>query len=260
MSTTALITGASGGLGRALAHALSKRGFSLILVARNQGQLEEIAEKLATPVQVVCCDLANASDRSHLVALIHKKQPELLINNAGFGLYGPALSHPTSEFKEMVEVNIQAVMELSLEGARALYAAQKRGTVLNISSAAAFFAYPSFSVYAATKAFVNSFSQSLDQEMKEHGIRILTSCPGQIDTGFRKRASSGFPQKKDHITLSPEKAVTLILKQIDQGKSLAIIDGRYWLAVLLSRLLPKRLLNAILAKSLRKRHSFKISK
>lgn len=254
-SQLALITGASSGLGKALSHALSKRGISLILTARDDEKLKKAALDLPTSTQLIQCDLSDSKARKELIEVIKIKQPDLIINNAGFGLYGPAYSHSFSSLEEMVEVNIQALMELSIEGIQSWLKTGTKGTLLNISSASAFFSYPNFSVYAATKAFVNSFSQGLDAETKRHGIRVLTVCPGQIDTHFRMRASGNFPQKKNSLTMSVESAAELVLRQLDKGKALSIIDWRYQIAVSMSRLLPKCLLQAILERSLKDRKS-----
>jgi uncharacterized protein len=253
----ALITGASSGLGKALCYALAKHGIPLILVARDQEKLKKVALDLPSSAHLHQADLTNAEDRKELIKLIRHRQPDLVINNAGFGLYGPTLSHPVSELKEMVEVNIHALMELSIESARALLKEGKRGIIFNISSAASFFSTPSFCLYAATKAFVNRFSEGLDDELRPQGIRILTVCPGQIDTDFRKRASGNYPQEKDKITMSPERAAELILKQIKKGKTLSIIDWRYRLLVPLARLLPERLAATMMKRRIDKRHRFK---
>lgn len=250
----ALITGASSGLGKALSQALSKRGTSLILVARDEEKLKQAALDLPSSTQLIPCDLSNPKERKKLIEVIRKQQPDLIINNAGFGLYGPAHSHPYSDLEEMIETNIQAVVELSTEAVRTWIEVGKVGTILNISSAAAFFPYPNFCVYAATKAFVNSFSQGLDQEIKKHGIRVLTVCPGQIDTHFRSRASGNFPQKKNSITMSSDAAAEWVLKGLEKGKRLFIIDWRYKISVAIGRLLPKRLLQAILERNLKGRY------
>ncbi len=250
----ALITGASSGLGRALSLALSKRGYDLILTARNEKELKITALNLPLSTEIVPCDLANPEDRSKLVRIIQEKRPDLIVNNAGFGLYGPAHSHPVSTLEEMVEVNVQALMELSITGAQTLLSSGKKGTILNISSAAAFSPFPGMCVYAATKAFVNSFSQGLDAEVKRDGIRVLTVCPGQIDTGFRKRASRDFPQKKNGNTMSPKKAAELILKQLDKAQPLSIVDWRYRVLVNLCKFLPRSFLLAFLEKSLKERY------
>ena len=251
----ALVTGASSGLGKALSLALAKQNVPLILVARREDLLHALASELPPSTIVHRCDLSNPNDRKALIQLIHEKAPDLVINNAGFGLYGLTLSQPLSELKEMVDVNIQALMEVTLEGARALQNSKRKGTILNISSAAAFFPFPTFSVYAATKAFVNCFSEGLDAELQPRGIRVLTVCPGQVDTNFRKRASKGFPQKKDKLTMTPEKAATLILEQIKKGRALSIIDWRYRILVALGKLLPKRvIMHSVLKRRLKDRY------
>ncbi len=261
MTQLALVTGASSGLGKALCFALAKQGIPLILVARNEAQLKKVASDLSVPTQIHPADLTDAKQRKALVQRIHEQRPDLVINNAGFGLYGPALAHPLSDLQAMIELNVQALMELSVEAARALVNANQKGVICNISSAAAFFATPSFCLYSATKAFVNNFSQGLDAELKDQGVRVLTVCPGQIDTGFRKRASGGFPsgrfpQEKKGMTMPPEKAAALILKQIAKGKALCIIDWRTRLLVGLARLLPKEVAQTLIKKEVTNRQRF----
>lgn len=253
MTKLALVTGASSGLGNALCHGLAQRNIPLIVVSKNSEKLKKAAAMLPPSTIVHPCDLADPEQRKELIRVIRQHQPDLIINNAGFGLYGPTLSHSLSELKDMAEVNMDALMEITIEGARALIDANQQGTICNISSAAAFFSFPSFTLYAATKAFVNRFSEGLDVELREQGIRVLTVCPGQIETDFRKRASRNFPQEKDSISMSPEKAAELILKQISRGKSLSIIDWRYKLFVMLGRLLPQRWLQASMKKQIDKR-------
>lgn len=250
----ALITGATSGLGLALAHELATQKIELILCGRNREKLDALADKLKTPVITLAGDLAHSSDRRLLIDLIKQHTPDLIINNAGLGLYGNAFAHPTSEQLEIFEVNANAVFELTVEGARALYAKKRTGTILNISSAAAFFSYPTFTAYAASKACVNSFSQALDTEFTPLGIRVLTACPGQIDTPFRLRASSGHAQKRTLGTMSVQSAVTHILWQIERGKRLYIFDWRYKLLTSLARFaIPSRLLEKLLVRSLKER-------
>ncbi len=251
--TLALVTGASSGLGRALSIALALRGISLILVARNRDALEQLAATLSVPTEILPADLASPDGRKRVIEKIRARTPDLIINNAGFGLYGPVLSHPLSAWDEMLAVNAQAVMDLTIAGAENLKKWGKKGTILNIASAAAFFSYPSFCVYAATKAFVMRFSEALHTELRPSGIAILTACPGQIDTPFRQHASLQFSQKKDRRTLPLEKAVVFLLDQIDREKPLLIFDWKYRAMIAFSRLIPKRWLQTFLNKSLRDR-------
>jgi short-subunit dehydrogenase len=271
----ALITGASSGLGEALSYALAQRGLSLILVGRNRQQLERVAAKIPTRTEMFVCDLSSAEERCNLLTLIREKVPDLVINNAGFGLYGEILEQTLQEAQDMLAVNAQAIMEISIEAARSLRARNKRGALLNISSAAAFFAYPTFCLYAASKAFVNAFSLAFDTEMRPHGIRILTVCPGQIATPFRSKAArrsdhfsalsrsevlgeclqqAPSPPSPDCMTMSLEKAVRLILKHLDRQTPLALIDWRYRALVALSRLLPQSLRLRLLKRTLTQRY------
>jgi uncharacterized protein len=254
----ALVTGASCGLGKALCEALATRGIPLLLVARREDKLKEVAKTLSVPTEIYSVDLTHPQERQKFLEWLKVQAPDLIINNAGSGLYGPALSHTTAEQSQHVELNVQALLEITLEGARALLEQKKPGVIMNISSAAAFFLYPSHCIYAAAKKFVNQFSESLDFELKPQGIRILTCCPGQIDTEFSIRASGGMPHKKSALwTMSSEKAARLILQQIDKRKPLEIIDFRYKCFVSLGKILPKALILRIMNTTLKDRYSFK---
>jgi len=239
----ALITGATSGLGKELARTC--RGYELILSGRSTPQ--PAAHK------VVQADLCNPQDRKKLVQAIRDFTPELVINNAGLGLYGGALSHSTEQQMNILEVNANAVLELTLEAACALKNSGKTGTILNVASAAAFFPFPSFAVYAAAKACVRSFSLALDYELKPYGIRVLVSCPGPVATQFRNRAAKGAAQKSDGYTMSVEKAACAIWRQIEKGQAEMVFDWRYRLGVFLARLLPKSLLFKRFSKNLNSR-------
>lgn len=232
----ALITGATSGLGQGLAHFLKEKGITVIGVGSSD------------------YDLATPAGREGLMSLISERQPDLIVNCAGFGLYGEALAHTSQENLDLLEVNIMALTSLTLHGAKTLLANGKKGVILNISSAAAFLPFPLFALYAASKSYVNSFSQALDVELKPQGIRILCACPGQIDTHFRTRASKGHLQKKDRRTMPVEKAARHLWKQIEGQKSLLVFDWKTKLLIGASKLLPKRVLNYVLMRTLRGRY------
>jgi short-subunit dehydrogenase len=253
----ALVTGASSGLGKALCIELAKQGIPLALVARDENKLKELAAHLSVPTSIHSFDLSLAENRQQLIHWIRNQRPDLVINNAGFGLYGPVLTHSSSALNQMLAVNIQAVTELTVESARVLRENNQSGTIINISSAASFFSYPFFSVYAASKAYVHRFSEGLDQELKPYGIRVLTVCPGQIETDFRSRASGNYPQKKDHITMPAQTAARLILNQLKTGKAVSIIDWRYRLLIGIAKWLPTFIVQPILKKSLQDRYPVK---
>lgn len=232
----ALVTGATSGLGKAMATFLQKKGIEVIGVGSSD------------------YDLSTKTGREGLCKLISEKKPDLIINNAGLGLYGPAIKHPLEKQLEIVEVNVTALTALTIHGAKTLIDAKKEGTILNISSAAAFFPFPTFSIYAASKSYVNAFSQSMDMELKSSGIRVLCACPGQIETDFRRRSGLGYPQKPDRRTMRVEKAVSLLWSQIEEQKPLFIFGLRTKILLLLSKLFSRNRLGSFLKRSISDRY------
>jgi uncharacterized protein len=252
----ALITGASKGLGKALAQSLAKKNIPLWLVSRDRKNLEELSCQLKplVAVEITLCDLSLEKDLNKLVALVHKKKPDLIINNAGFGLYGDSLFHPTENLLEIVDVNIKALMTLSFESTRCLYFSNKTGTVMNISSLAGFIPMPGAAVYAASKAFVSNFSDALDEELKIYGIRVLTACPGQIRTEFSLRASMGLQKKHNPFAMEAAFLAEKILSQVEKKKKVKIYSFWKGLDLILYYLLPKSWTSKILKGYLKARH------
>ncbi len=238
----ALITGATSGIGETLCYLLAEKGINLLITGRNQEALERLQRELSVEVTLHQADLLKEQDS--LVTLIHKHRPDLIINNAGFGLYGPALEHSTDAQLEILNLNSQAVLRLTLEGARMMKENGIKGVVLNVSSVAAFFAFPNFAVYAASKAFVNSFSEAFDFEMQAYGIRVLSACPGQVATRFRTRAALGRDKetKRSSMTMTPEFAAKEIVEQIEKNKPVHTFNWRYRLFRYLQFFVPKKFL------------------
>ncbi len=258
MASKVLISGSTSGLGRALSFAFAKQNVPLVLSARSLIKLEQLRAEIdpELPVEFIVGDLSNPADRSHLIEEIHRLKPDLVINNAGFGLYGPALEHPISEQLDIAEVNALTPLQLTLETAKMLKTNKLKGTIVNVSSAAAFFSFPEFTVYSASKAFVNQFSLALDRELSSEGIRVLTACPGQFRTAFRARASKGRDLGTDNAGMEVDRVVEEILKQIKDGTPIKIIDWKYRLGVRLAKaLVPRRWLENILRRSIHNRIS-----
>lgn len=251
----ALITGGSSGLGVAMAKALLKHNssLSLLLTGRDKEKLLSIQEELSSyDVTTLVLDLLKPHDKKELVTWIEHHNPDLVINNAGIGLYGDALSHSIEEQLNILELNANVVLELSLHAAKAILAHKKTGTIMNISSATDQLCYPTFSVYAASKAFVTSFSKSFDEELKPHGIRVLVSSPGQINTDFRKHASKGYFQKPSSTALSCEEAAKEIIWQIQKEKKTHVFPTNVRICrYILLRCLPEWILSWILKRSLK---------
>lgn len=245
----ALVTGASAGIGKELALLLAKEGFELILVAKNHQRLESAANEIgATSIQA---DLATKEGVASLCAYIEKEAPDVVVNNAGIGFYGPSIERD----QDIIEINVQALVTISHAAVRACLQRKKSGIILNISSVLAFFPAPYAAVYAASKSFVNSFSYALDAEVKHQGVRVLCACPGQVATDFRVRASLGKAsrQKPGLMVLDPKKVAYQLLQQIQTQKCLSVIDWRYKLLVVISRFLPNRCIAWVVSRVMKQR-------
>ena len=180
-----MITGASGGIGLELARIFAEQGYALVLVARKRERLEEIAVELRpTPVQVLAKDLALVGAAEG----IHREVPkvDVLVNNAGYGVYGPFVKTPLDDELGMLQLNMTALVVLTKLYLPAMVAA-KNGKILNVASTAAFQPGPLMALYYATKAFVLSFSEAIGNELEGTGVTVTALCPGPTATGFQAR-------------------------------------------------------------------------
>lgn len=238
----ALVTGATSGIGTALSRLLARKGINLILTGRNEAQLNALSIELGSlvAIQTIAADLSTIEDRHNIVRMIRKETPDLIINNAGFGLYGKAINHEVSEQLDIVDVNVTALLEFTLEGAKALKEKKKQGVILNVSSTAGFYTFPYMAVYTASKAFVNNVSQALDMEMQKSGIRILAACPGMVATNFSKRAGGKEETIPGGIVMTPEYAAEEIWSQIIRRDPLYLFSRFYrWVTRYLVPLMPR---------------------
>lgn len=246
----ALLTGATGGLGEVLAEKLSQKQIPLILVGRNKEALKKLQIKCPLS-SIVEADLAK--DSTPVLNIIKKEKPDLIINNAGFGIYQAAFSTSLEDQIAILNVNAKALLEITLEGIKTLIQENKRGTILNVSSISSLLPSPLLSVYAASKAFVTSFSKSLNFECRNTGISVLVSMPGQIATTFASKAAHKPIKHKKGEAISIEKMANRLLKQIDQQKRVDIYDFRYKLVAILSHILPESFMAKQIEQSLCKR-------
>lgn len=238
----ALVTGGTSGIGKELCLLLASKGIDLLITGRNENELKSLQERLSATVSVttLSADLDRAEGRSRITAAIHETCPDFIFNNAGFGFVGDALTYSTEEQLSILEVNIKALVEFTLEGARTLISKDKRGVILNVSSAAAFFILPGFAVYAASKTFVLNFSEAFDAEVKPYGVRVLTACPGFVATNFSKRSRSRSDKKRTAV-LSASFVAEQIWDQIEALQPVRIIDWKYRLLNFFSYFIPGRL-------------------
>jgi short-subunit dehydrogenase len=190
-----LVTGASGGIGADLARHAAAKGHDLALVARSRAALDALADEIAAkpgwahprPL-VFALDLARPGAPAELAAAVEAAgaTPEILVNNAGYGVLGPADRSDLAEQLGMIDLNIRALTELSLIFAPKL--AQAKGRLLNVASIAAFMPGPGMAIYYASKAYVLSFSEALSAEWAPRGVSVTALCPGPVPTGFQRRA------------------------------------------------------------------------
>lgn len=192
LSPLALVTGASGGIGADIARVLARRGLQVALVARSLDKLDALAAEIgsagAPAALVFPIDLSVAEGPRRLEEAVRatNRRVDVLVNNAGFGLAGQAADLDRDEQLAMIDLNVRALVDLTLRFAPDLVAG--RGRLLNVASVAAFFPGPGMAVYYATKAFVLSFSEAMAQEMKASGVGVTALCPGMTPTGFQERA------------------------------------------------------------------------
>lgn len=247
MENTALITGASSGIGMELAKIHASKGGDLVLVARNIAKLNEIKREFESnyhiEVMVIEMDLSrkDAAQEVYNETIAKNITIDILINNAGFGDYG--LFTETDWYKEyeMISLNITALTQLTKLYAQDMVA-NGYGRIMNIASIAAFSPGPKMAIYYATKAYVLSFSEAIANELADQGVTVTTLCPGPTDTGFEKVAAldeSGLFQKQK--VASAKSVAEYGYKAMMNGKVIAIPGCRNWLMTKLLLFIPRNL-------------------
>lgn len=218
----ALITGASSGIGRDMAHILSQKGYSLVLVARRIDKLQELKNSLDTEVEIIQMDLSDKENCINLYEKVKNKNIDFLINNAGFGLAGEFIYSDLETEIKMIDTNIIAVHILTKLFLKD-FVKRDNGIILNVASSAAYMAGPLMSTYYATKNYVRRFSQAIYQELKEKNsnVKISVLCPGPVNTEFNNVANVKFAIKG----LSSEYVAKYGIDKALKGK-LSIVPGK----------------------------------
>ena len=245
--TNALITGASAGIGREFARQLARRSRSLVLVARRRDRLEELRDDLTkhNPSLNVHIRAIDLSDERAVIDLFdwlesEKLSIDLLINNAGLGDVGPFATAETQRVKEMLAVNVTALTLLTrllLPG----MIARKRGAILNVSSTAGFLPIAGFAVYAATKAYVTSFSEAIRAELHGTGVTVTSLCPGPMHTEFTQvaaRPGAKRDRTPEFVHVSAEDVARAALAAIEHDRPLVIPGFIMKLGMFLVRIMP----------------------
>jgi short-subunit dehydrogenase len=246
MTPVVLITGASSGIGAALARVFAAHGHELVLVARRQDRLNALADEIAAAGRsrptVLTVDLERRDAASVIAAELSAKamEPAVVVNNAGFGLSGAAAAVSRDEQLAMVDVNVRALTELSLMFVDSL--TRHRGGILNVASLAAFLPGPGMAVYYASKAYVLSFSEALHRELSDRGVRVTTLCPGPVPTEFQARSGMQLNPAARALELSAERVAQIGYDAFMRGKRVVVAGINNRIAVSLMRLVPNGLL------------------
>jgi short-subunit dehydrogenase len=252
MTPITLVTGASSGIGAELARVFASHGHALMLVARRERELTDLADEIASkgakrPI-VLALDLAERDAVPRIAAELKSRGGELatLVNNAGFGLAGPSTVLDRDEQLSMIDVNIRALTELTLTFAESV--ARHRGGILNVASIVSFMPGPGMAVYYASKAYVLSFSEALHSELSHRGVRVTTLCPGPVPTGFQSRAGirAGPAGENTIVTLPARRVAEIGYHALMRGKRVAVAGLGNRIAVFFMRYLPHAVLLPLL--------------
>ena len=241
---TALVTGPTAGIGRSFAVQLAQRGHDLVLVARDEARLEELAAELrasyGVDVEVLPADLVDRASLATVEArLADPDRPvDLLVNNAGFGMKERFLDNPVDAENAMLDVLVTAVLRLS-HAALSAMTARGRGGIINVSSVAAFLQR---GTYGAAKAWVNSFTEWAANEYRPQGVTVMALCPGFTRTEFHERMDVGRDGAPSFLWLDADELVASALSDYDKGRVFSIPSARYKAITTVARVVPNRVL------------------
>jgi uncharacterized protein len=255
MNTT-LITGASSGIGAAFARKLAARGRNVFLVARSEDKLialcNELGRLTSVRAQYLALDLKQPEAPLQLFEETKKRELEIemLINNAGFGSMGDFVKLDLERELEMIQLNVRSLVELT-HRFLVLMRERKQGTIINVASTAGFQPVPFMATYAATKAFVLSFSEALWDENRLHGIHVMALCPGVTETNFFD--SSGFDRPPMRTVQTPEEVVETALRALARQKSMVISGWANWFTIEAERVVPRSVVTKVAGNALRSR-------
>jgi len=245
-----VITGASSGIGAALARVFAEHGHEVALVARREAQLAALADEIAATgrsrPRVVPVDLARADAPSRISheLISHGLEPAIVVNNAGFGLLGVATELDRAEQLAMIDLNARTLTDLSLRWIDSV--TRHRGGILNVASLAGFIpGGPNMAVYFATKAYALSFSEALHSELKPKGVRVTVLAPGPVPTEFQGRAGIR-PRKRDLLTVSPERAAREGYAGFARGRRVVVPGLGNKFVAFLPRIMPRSLILSVI--------------
>ena len=238
-----LITGASAGIGAALAREFARHGHALALVARREAQLEALADEIAAAGRkrpyVIAADLSTEDGRERLAAGLQSAglEPAFVVNSAGFGLIGKAERIDRTKQLAMVDLNNRVLTDMSLRWIDSIV--RHRGGILNVASIAGFLPAPGMAIYHASKAYVVSLSEALHQELADKGVRVCALCPGPVKTEFFEKAGASDDFFPDFLKRSAERVAREGYEGLMGGHRIVVPGTVNRIVTLLPRLLPR---------------------
>jgi hypothetical protein len=249
---TALVTGATSGIGRAFADRLARDGFNLILTGRRRPLLQSLAARIrrehAVAVTSVIAELSSQEDLAALARRIHRlPRLDVLVSNAGFGIGLPFAEAPVDRQAAMVEVHVSAAVRL-VHAALAHMKRRGSGSIILVASMAAFLPLPRSAVYCGTKAFLHTFARALAIECRGTGIRVQSLCPGLVDTDFHARNRRRPADRGLVRWTTPERVVVASMRDLSRGRLLCIPGFWNRVGYLLVRLMPSNLYAVLAAR------------
>ena len=249
----AVITGASSGIGRELAKLAAQEGYRLLLIARNMHALEVLSRDLRTETHLLALDLTAAGAVDQISGWLSDRRivPEIFINHAGFGAFGPAVDMDEAMLKKMIRLNVMALTSLSLRMARRMKR-EGRGRIMNVASTAAFQACPYLGVYGATKSYVLSFTESLAEELKDTGVTVTAFCPGPTRTHFGVTAGLKQDSPFERLSADPAKVAEVGFRGMMAGRVVVLEGATNRFGAWITRFLPRSLVRRIAANMLSK--------
>ncbi|MBD2762747.1 SDR family oxidoreductase [Kocuria sp. cx-116] len=240
MTKTALITGATGGIGRAFTAELHRRGYQVIITGRSTEKLTELSQTVTGgAAQIVAANLATPEGIGTLVDVIRSNPLDILVNNAGFGTHGSFAELDLQRELEQATVNMTALLTATHEALRSM-TARRTGAILNIASVAGFQPLPYMATYGASKAFVDKFSLAVGAEARTSGVLVTSVNPGPVDTQFFDVVGS------DAVNigraLSPEQVVASAMTAVDKRRSRVVVPRAFHAVEAITRVLPASLM------------------
>ena len=248
---TALVTGASSGIGAAIARELASRGHAVTLVARREERLRSLATELTAEYDAdaaaVACDLGDPAERERLASLLGGtgRSVEILVNNAGFGSRGDFIANDRDRMLEMVRVNVEAVVDLTSRFLPGMVE-RGRGAVINVSSVASFLPGRG-GTYGADKAWVTSFTEAIAGSLAGTGVRAMVLCPGFVRTEFHERAKIDVGRRAGPFWLDSARVVEECLADLARGRVVCVPSPQYKAVVAAVNVLPRPLVRRLVA-------------